>query len=299
MSFPADPLFNSHPRSFAENLYVYPVLSRRAGGISLGINLNRDKFCNFNCIYCQVDGKSRQEPRPREDSKTNLDIEIELPRLAEELNRAIEEFTSGRLFQAGRFHRTPESLRRLNDIALSGDGEPTACPKFAEAVAICAEARKRHHLDEVKLVLITNATLLHRSRVQQGLEILDQNNGEIWAKLDAGTEDYYADIARSAVPWRQILGNLQASAQVRPIVIQTLFMRIHGELPPSEELAAYIERLREIVAGGGQIKLVQIHTIARQPTESYAEPLKNAEVDAIAERIRCETQLPVAAYYSE
>ncbi len=75
-------------------------------------------------------------------------------------------------------------------------------------MSVCAEVRLRHRLDDVKLVLITNASLLHRWNVLPGLEILDQNNGEIWAKLDAGTEDYYRQVARSAVPWQQILDNL-------------------------------------------------------------------------------------------
>jgi wyosine [tRNA(Phe)-imidazoG37] synthetase (radical SAM superfamily) len=293
---PADPLFGSHPRSFAENLYVYPVLSRRAGGISIGINLNRNQFCNFRCIYCQV-GRTQEKLLNTNDNQG--ETEIEMTRLVEELNWTIGQFTSGHLFQTGRFNRTPEALRRLNDIALSGDGEPTASPNFTDAVAVCAEARRRHHLDEVKLVLITNASLLHRPQVRKGLEIIDQNNGEIWAKLDAGTEAYYAQVVRSVVAWRQILENLQATARLRPIVIQTLFMRIHGKLPPLDEIAAYIERLREIIAGGGQIKLVQIHTIARQPAESYAEPLHNAEVETIAEQVRCTTKLPVAAFYSE
>ena len=292
MSSPADPLFGSHPRSFAENFYVYPVLSRRAGGISIGINLNRDQFCNFRCIYCQVERQYREGEAPAETA-------IDLMRLAEELNWTIEQFASGRLFQSGRFDHTPEALRRVNDIAFSGDGEPTAFPNFAEAVAICAEARRRHHLDDVKLVLITNGSLLHRPQVQDGLAILDRNNGEIWAKLDAGMEAYYAQVARSAVAWRQILDNLQATARVRPIVIQTLFMRIHGQQPPPEEIAAYSERLREIIAAGGRIKLVQIHTIARRPAESYAAPLSNAEVDAIAEQVRLQTRLPVTGFYSE
>ena len=182
--------------------------------------------------------------RKIEDDKAS-ESEIDLPRLAEELNWTIEQYTSGELFQASRFSRTPEALRRLNDIAFSGDGEPTAFRNFAEAATVCAEARQRHHLDETKLVLITNASLLHRPHVQKGLEILDRNHGEIWAKLDAGTEAYYAQVARSPVPWRQILENLLMTARVRPIVIQTLFMRIHGELPPAEEIAAYIERLRD------------------------------------------------------
>ncbi len=166
-------------------------------------------------------------------------------------------------------------LRRLNDIALSGDGEPTAYANFEQVVDVCAEVRRRHGLADVKLVLITNASLLHRPRVRQALATLDANGGEIWAKLDAGTEDYYRLVARSAVPWRQILGNLQEAARMRPIVIQSLWMRIRGEPPPPAELAAYCDRLREILAAGGQIKLVQIHTVARKPAEaSVAAPVQ-------------------------
>ena len=255
---PADPLFASHPRSFAENLYVYPVLSRRAGGISIGVNLNRDQFCNFHCVYCQVD--RAEHGKGSEDEQAAA--EIDLTRLSEELNWTIEEFTSERLFQAGRFHHTPALRRRLNDIAFSGDGEPTASPHFAEAVAVCAGRGGGINSTMFKLVLITNASLLHKSAVQEALTILDRNNGEIWAKLDAGTEAYYAQVARTPVAWRQIIKNLQTVARVRPIVIQTLFMRIHGQLPPAEEIAAYGVRLREILAAGGKIKLVQIHTIA-------------------------------------
>jgi wyosine [tRNA(Phe)-imidazoG37] synthetase (radical SAM superfamily) len=293
---PPDPLFASHPRSFADNLYVYPVLSRRAGGISIGVNLNRDKFCNFRCIYCQVNRDEKSEGNKVTAESVS---EIDLPRLAEELDRTIAEFTSGKLFAAKRFDRTPETLRRLNDIALSGDGEPTACREFAEAAALCVKARMRHRLEDVKLVLITNATLLHLPKVREGLEVLDFNNGEIWAKLDAGTELYYAEVARSTVSLRRILDNLRETARVRPIVIQTLFMRIREQSPPPKEIAAYCERLREILAGGGKIKLVQIHTVAREPAESFAAPLSDAEVDAIADRVRRETQLPVAAFHAE
>ena len=148
----------------------------------------------------------------------------------------------------------------------------------------------------LKLVLITNASLLHRQNVQCGLEILDCNNGEIWAKLDAGTEAYYRHVSRSAVPWQQILDNIRDAARARPIVIQTLFMRINDQPPTMLEIQAYCARLQEIVAAGGQIKLVQIHTVARRPAESWVAPLANAEVDAIAETVQRHTNLPVAAF---
>jgi hypothetical protein len=84
---------------------------------------------------------------------------------------------------------------------------------------------------------------------------------------------------------------------LRPIVIQSLFMRIGGEPPPPAELEAYCERLKEIVGRGGHVKLVQVHTIARKPAEAWVGALANAEVDALADAIRRRTGLPVAAFY--
>ncbi len=207
--------------------------------------------------------------------------------------------TSGQIYEGTQFRNTPPELRRLNDIALSGDGEPTSYANFDQVVEVCADVRRRHALSDMKLVLITNASLLHRPRVQAALKTLDTNGGEIWGKLDAGTEEYYRLVARSSVPWRQILDNLRETAKARPIVIQSLLMRIHGESPSPAELEAYCDRLSEIVAAGGQIKLVQIHTVARKPTEDWVAALSNAEVDAAADLVRCRTGLTVAAFYGQ
>lgn len=282
-----DPLFASHPRTFEQNRYVYPVVSRRAGGLSIGVNLNLDKVCNFNCVYCQV---NRSEPGEKQF--------VGLQRLAAELDAMVECIASGRIYDDPKFRQTPESLRRLNDIALSGDGEPTSYRNFDEVARVCAEVRRRRGLDDVKLVLITNASMFHRPRVQRGLEILDAANGEIWAKLDAGTEEYYRLVARTSIPFRRILDNLLAAARARSIVIQSLFMRIHGQPPPAGEQAAYCDRLSEITAGGGQIKLVQVHTIARPPAESYVTALSNEELDALAGLVRGRTGLSVAGFHT-
>jgi len=279
-------LFEVHPRSFESNRYVYPVLSRRAGGISIGVNLNRDQACNFDCVYCQV---QRQERPPREA--------VDLDRLAEELDRTVELVVSGRIYEGPKFGKTPAALRRLNDIALSGDGEPTLSAAFPQAVDLCAEVRARRGLDRVKLVLITNASLLHQERIRRALEVLDANGGEIWAKLDAGTEDYYRQVARSAVPFGRILNNLAEAAQRRPIVIQSLFMRMEGQPPSQAEQEAYCKRLNEVTEKGGRIALVQIHTIARAPAESWVSPLSQVEVDALAATVHQATGLPVAAFY--
>jgi wyosine [tRNA(Phe)-imidazoG37] synthetase (radical SAM superfamily) len=284
------PLFQSHPRSFARNRYVYAVLSRRSAGISIGVNLNLDKVCNFGCVYCQVD---RTEPTEPEENQL-----VDLDQLSSELEQLVEMVTSGRIYEQTKFRSTPEPLRRLNDIAFSGDAEPTMYRHFEDVVAACAEVRRRQGIDDVKLVLITNASMFHRERVQRALRLLDANNGEIWAKLDAGSEAGYRRIARSAIPWSQILTNLRQAAIVRPIVIQSLLLRDHGEPPAVAEQEAYCQRLSEIIAGGGQIKLVQIYTVARAPAESWVSPLQDSEVDALVELVRRRTGLPVAGFYS-
>jgi len=277
--------FQDHPRSFERNRYVYPVVSRRAGGVSIGVNLNLDKVCNFDCVYCQV---NRSEMGEREF--------VEVDRLAAELDRAIELVLSGELFAGPRFSQVPEPLRRLNDIALSGDGEPTTYRNFEQVVSVCADARRRRGLKDLKIVLITNASMFHRAHVRRGLELLDRNNGEIWAKLDAGTEDYYRFVARSAVPFSRILDNLHAAARVRPIVIQTLFMAVRGAAPDAAELSAYADRLSAITKSGGRIKLVQIHTIARPPAESWVTALPTEILEAIAAQVRARTGLEIAVF---
>ncbi|MGA2064079.1 MAG: radical SAM protein [Thermoguttaceae bacterium] len=284
---PAVDAFQSHPRRYAANRFVYPVLSRRAGGISLGINLNPEKSCNFDCVYCQVD---RGLPSPAALRPADL------PSLAAELDEMLGLVVSGRIFEGPPFRDTPEPLRRLNDIALSGDGEPTASPLLGEVVSVAAEARQARGLQDLKIVLITNASLLEREPVRRALEVLDANNGEIWAKLDAGTEGYYRKVARSRVGFPRILENLCETACGRPIVIQSLWMRLGEQPPPAEELEQYCRRLLEIVAAGGRIKLVQTHTIARPPAESFAIPLGKDEIEAVAELVRRRTGLTVAAF---
>ena len=280
------PLHTEHARTFESFRFVYPVLSRRSGGISVGVNLNPDKICNFDCIYCQVD-------RTR-TSETSF---VETAALLDELDQMLALVRSGAIYDSEKFRHTPPALRRLNDIAFSGDGEPTTYRNFDELMAACAAVKRRHGLDDVKMVLITNASMLHRPHVQRGLDVLDANQGEIWAKLEAGTDEYYQLIERTTIPFRQILDNIATTAQVRPIVIQALFMRVNGEPPSRSELEAFCDRLSEITASGGQLKLVQIYTVARQPAESYVTPLSADEVDSIAALVTQRTALQAAAFY--
>ncbi|MGQ0633459.1 MAG: radical SAM protein [Planctomycetaceae bacterium] len=270
-----NPLHTRHPRSWHENKFVYPVLSRRSKGVSIGINLNPDKVCNFDCIYCQVDRRSEAETKF-----------VETGRLLEELEHMLGLVSSGELFADESFREVPPELRRLNDIAFSGDGEPTTFRNLDEIIAAVADLKRRRGLVDVKLVLITNASMFHRPAVERGLKLLDENNGEIWAKLESGTDEYYQLVERTKIPFRQVLDNIAAAAKVRPIVIQSLFMRIQGAAPPQVEIDAFCDRLGEIVVAGGKLKLVQVYTVARRPAESFVAPLTPAELEEIAAKVR-------------
>ncbi|MFO1004453.1 MAG: radical SAM protein [Planctomycetaceae bacterium] len=279
------PQHTRHPREFEQNRFVYPVLSRRSRGISVGVNLNPDKVCNFDCIYCQVDRRSESETRF-----------VEFDQLMAELEAMLQWVASGEIFTHPQFASVPESLRRLNDMAFSGDGEPTTYRNFDVIMERAAELKRRLGLDAVKMVLITNATMFHRPAVERGLAILDQNQGEIWAKLDAGTDEYYHLIDRTTIPFQRVLDNLLLASRVRPLVIQSLFMKVQGIGPADAEITAYIGRLKHILAEGGQLARVQIYTVARPPAESFVSALSPEEVQAIAQRVTTETGLLAEAY---
>ena len=276
-----------HPRTFQENRFVYPVLSRRSHGLSVGINLNPDKICNFDCIYCQVDRTSQAETRF-----------VELDAVLEELEALLERVFDGSLWDDPTFANVPEELRRLNDIAFSGDGEPTTYRNFDEIVRRVGEVKDRAGAKAARLILITNASMFHREVVESGLETLNEHNGEIWAKLEAGTEEYYQLIERTVVPLARVLENITAAARRWPVVIQSLFMRVSGEVVPESEIEAFCDRLCEIVSEGGRLKLVQVYTVARPPAESFVTALSDAELEAIAERVRLRCGLETAVFGS-
>ena len=279
-------LHSNHNRIYGSNRFVYPVLSRRSNGVSLGVNLNPDKVCNFDCIYCQVDRTTRSETRF-----------VEMDQLLAELRTTLDFITSGEFFGDGPFKDIPPELKRLNDIAFSGDGEPTTYKNFDEIISTCASLKQELELDDVKMVLITNASMFHRDHVKAGLQILDENQGEIWAKLEAGTEAYFQTIDRTSFKLQEIVDNIAAAAQRRSVVIQSLFMNVNGVAPSNEELLAFCSRLSEIVTAGGAIDHVQVYTVARPPAESFVTALSNSEVDQIVTLVKEQTGITAVPYY--
>ncbi len=275
-----------HERRWADHLYVYAVVSRRSRGVSIGINLNPGKECNFDCIYCQVD-----RGVPGRTRRVDLDV------LARELDTILAAARDGSLYQSPPFDALAPDQRTIRDIAFSGDGEPTTFRGLGKAVEIAAAGRRRHGLDQAKLVLITNAAYLARPKVRETLALLDRNNGEIWAKLDAGTEESFRRVNRSKATLAQVLHSILDAARARPVVIQSLWVRLDGEPPPDTEVAAFCSRLEELRAAGGHLKSIQLYTIARKPAEPSVSPLSNGELDRIARLVRDRLPVPIEVFH--
>lgn len=279
--------YSNHPRAWMDNLYVYPVVSRRSGGVSVGVNLSPRRQCNFSCIYCQID---RSQPE--------LCRRVLLPLLRAELEQILLLASRGDLFTIPPFSALPVDGHCVRDIAISGDAEPTTSPIFAQAVKLILAVRKRLKATDAPVVLITNASMLDQPNVHDAVRQMLSDNGAVWAKLDAGTQEYYQMVNRSSVPLERIVRNIAMVARQFPVTIQSMFMRIHGTGPDDSEIRAYREQLDWIVAQGGTIEAIQVYTVARRPQESYVQPLDRGELDRIAEQIARDRPWSVSQYYS-
>ena len=214
-----------------------------------------------------------------------------------ELIQLLDAFHSGDIFKHPPFDGLEQETHELRDIAFSGDGEPTSFRNFAACVDATAGQLKRVGFDKVKVVVITNATYFHKDWMVDALGALDRCNSEIWAKLDAGTQEYMSLVNKTKFPIKKLVDNIAFAGQGRKIAIQSMFMNVRGVPPDASELDAYISRLRELIERGAQIAKVQVYTVARPPAESFVTRLGKNDIDAIVECIKTETNLNAEPYY--
>jgi wyosine [tRNA(Phe)-imidazoG37] synthetase (radical SAM superfamily) len=284
---PLSPAHLNHPRLWKNLDYCYPVISRRCKGLSLGINLSQDKKCNFDCVYCEVD---RISPPKRRN--------IDLHQLEDEMKYLIELAISGEIFNMHPFSASKRKQQRFNDLCFSGDAEPTTAKEFPDTVDLLIKLMSRYALKDVKLILITNGTMLQHSKVIEAIDNLMSNNGEIWAKLDSGTDEHYHAINRSGVSLNQIVSNIEFAGKRWPLTIQTMMLEWEGHSPTDDELASYVNRIKQLLKNGVQLKNIQLYTIARPTPEPGALPLPATNLDNIAKFVVNELMdIPVEVFY--
>ncbi len=245
-----------HNRDVSGLQYVYPVVSRRAGGVSIGINLNVNNACNWRCIYCNVPNLTRGTPPP-----------ISLTLLADEFRLFLHDIVHGDFMQA----HVKESDRVLKDVAFSGNGEPTSAKEFPQAIVLVQQILKEFDLlNKIKIRLITNGSLLHRQPVQDGIKQLAQHNGEVWFKFDAATAEGITRVNDVNINPSSHMEKLKQCAQICPTFIQTCMFALDGKPPAEDEILAYIDLIKQLkhdIAG------VHLYGIARQSMQAEAPRL--------------------------
>lgn len=265
----------NHDRDYAGFTYVYPVVSRRAAGVSVGINLNPNNACNWACVYCQVPNLVR-----------GTAPEIDLALLESELRAMLSDILCGDFMQS----RVQEGARRLNDIALSGNGEPTSARVFPHVIALIAQVMADYGLPgKIKLVLITNGSLADRPYVRDGLKQMAKLNGEVWFKLDSATAAGMRAINQTRIPPEKHYARLAIAAELCPTWLQTCVFAMDGAAPSEEEQQAYLALVRRIKSDGIPVKGVLLYGLARpsmQPQAPRLSALPSAWLDDYADRIR-------------
>jgi wyosine [tRNA(Phe)-imidazoG37] synthetase (radical SAM superfamily) len=263
---------NDHNRDIAGMTYVYPVLSRRAGGLSIGINLNPNNACNWRCIYCQVPDLTRGAPPA-----------INLPLLEHELRLQLEDVVHGDFLQ----RHLPEGARRLADIAFSGNGEPTSAREFPQTIAIVEQVlRDFDLLGKVPLRLITNGSLVDRPGVLDAIANLSRCNGEVWFKVDGATSAAIARINDVQLNPQGIVERLRHCASACPTWVQTCMFALDGAPPSDAELDAYLDLLAQVA---DDIAGVHLYGLARPSMQAEAPRLTRLPpewLEALAGRIR-------------
>jgi len=248
-----------HSRDAAGLQYIYPVLSRRAGGLSVGVNFNINNACNWRCIYCQVPGLVR-----------GTDPDLDMALLEEELRGFLLDLLQGDFYE--RF-QVPAEQREIRDIAISGNGEPTSVRQFAPAVALIGRVMREVLGGEgCKFVLISNGSLIHRPEVQQGLQQLHHYHGQVWFKLDSATPEGRKVLNHAAISQRNYIDNLLLSARLCPTWLQTCLVDLEDQDFIARERRAYLQLLSEL-REKTTLQGVLLYTLARPSHQPEAAHL--------------------------
>ncbi|MDP1606396.1 MAG: radical SAM protein [Rhodocyclaceae bacterium] len=280
-TIPAAPRLSTHDhrRDSAGMTHVYSVISRRAGGVSVGINLNPNNACNWRCIYCQVPDLKRGGPPP-----------IDLDLLAAELSEMLVQLYEGDFLE----RNAPQGARRVVDIAFSGNGEPTTAAEFAEAVERVCQCIDAQAPDEPpRLRLITNGSMLGRVMVRRGIALIGARHGEVWFKVDAGDAATMRRINGVALQPATVLRRLRQCGALCSTWVQTCLFALDDKPPEPAALAAYLDLLIQAKAGIDGVHLYGLARPSFQPEAPRLSRLPGEWLEALAERIRGKTGLTV------
>jgi wyosine [tRNA(Phe)-imidazoG37] synthetase (radical SAM superfamily) len=255
---------HDHSRELSGLKYIYSVISRRAGGLSIGVNLNVNNACNWQCIYCEIPNLTRGTPPP-----------IQLDLVEQELRFFLHEIIHGDYMEKN----VSVEDRHLRDIAFSGNGEPTSAEEFPEVILIVKKILEEFNLlNKIKIRLITNGSLMHKASVIKAVEMLKEMNGEVWFKVDSATEGSIKTINQVNLKPHQILERLRNSINVCPTFVQTCIFTIDGKGPSEKDIDAYLQLVGEVKTN---IQGVHLYGLARPSLQPQAKSLGRISQEAL------------------
>jgi wyosine [tRNA(Phe)-imidazoG37] synthetase (radical SAM superfamily) len=184
----------------------------------------------------------------------------------------------------------------IQHVVISGSGEPTVSPQFAEAMEGILHLRALRQHPFFKIVLMTNAVALHEPSVARTLKLLCRED-EIWVKLDAGSPAWMEAVNRPEAPaFERVLANLSHIGRQRPIVIQSLFPQVSGKTVSPLEIESYARLLKQLADDGVQIAQVQIYSASQPTREPSCGHLPLRTLSDIARQVRLNTGLKVEVF---
>jgi wyosine [tRNA(Phe)-imidazoG37] synthetase (radical SAM superfamily) len=235
--------------------YVYPVVSRRAGGVSIGINLNPNNCCNWHCLYCQVPNLQRGHAP-----------DIDIIRLHDELYALLDDVLHGTFMD----ERVPTEQQQLCDIAFSGNGEPTSSQQFEACIVTVIAAMTDFGLRDLPLRLITNGSYMRKPYVQTALQSMAKHQGEVWIKVDAASEEAIARINGVQSTPQQLLEQVAIAAKHCPTWIQSCFFHDSKGGDINARSDTWLDWLRQLKAKRIPIQGVLLYGLARPSMQPEA-----------------------------
>lgn len=252
--------------------YVYVARSRRAGGLSLGIDLTPDGHCSFSCLYCQASHPPTRNP----------DLTVDVARMRDDL-----------------LLRLREDHGELKDIVLAGSGEPTTVPNLDDALDaiqnVCDTLQLR-----LPIKLFTNGRHLGHEDVREAVGRFARRGGQVWVKLDGARDDTVAVINGRRFNVREHLRALWAFASEHAVGLQTMLLHGPGLPDPGSVVDEVTGAVQSGLTQGARVTEVHLLTLSRPPADEGAAgvltPVSLEDLESFAVRVREATKLPVAVF---
>ncbi|MFY4811035.1 radical SAM protein, partial [Aliarcobacter butzleri] len=212
--------------SYSNSIIFGPIPSRRFG-ISLGIDLSPSKKqCNFDCLYCELEGAKTVD---KMDTFPSVD----------EIIKAIKES----------FKNHP----KIDVITITCNGEPTLYPKLSELIDEINEIK-----GETKTLILSNGSTIYKKEIFEALLKIDI----VKLSLDCISEKCFKKLDRQnkSVEIEKIVPSMIEFSQKtkKDFVLEVLFVKDIND--KDEEIELLFNAVKQI-----NPKRVDIGTIDRPP----------------------------------